>query len=278
MIQKDLRSEPFTAEELDQFERDGYAILRNLFPPEELTPLAEYFHGEAVAGNVVENFWNPNPMADDPLERFPRVMHPHRYHELSKTILLDSRLEVALRALLHEEPLAGQSMFYFKPPGSRGQALHQDNRALQVRPGSCFAAWIAIDPSTVENGCLYVVPGTHKADLMCPGLADRSVSTTAHSLEVPEGGELVPVPLDPGDVLFFNGSLIHGSRPNTHPTLWRRAYILHYLPKSSQSCAGHFAPLFDFNGESHPIVATEGGGPCGGEYLPKELRDGAQGY
>jgi len=278
MIQSEKYKDPFTAEELKLFDRDGYAILRNLFSAGELSPLADYFHEEAVAGRQVEKYWNPNPDADDPLERFPRVMHPHRYHELSKKLLLDSRLETALRVLLGEEPLAGQSMFYFKPPGARGQALHQDNRALQVRPGTCFAAWIAIDPSTEENGCLHVVPGTHRIDLVCPGVADRSISSTAHALDVPEGAELVPVPLDAGDVLFFNGSLIHGSRPNTHSTQWRRAYILHYLPESSESCAGHFAPLMDFRGKYRGIEKTEGGGPCGGEYLPRELRPSAQGY
>ena len=87
-----------------------------------------------------------------------------------------------------------------------------------------MAAWIAVDPASPENGGLSIVPGSHKLDLLCPGLADRTVSSAAHALEVPDGMELVPVSLDAGDVLFFNGSLIHGSEPNTHPTKWRRAY------------------------------------------------------
>ena len=84
---------------------------------------------------------------------------------------------------------------------------------------------------------------------------------------------LVTVLLDPGDVLFFNGSLIHGSKANTHTTLWRRAYILHYAPRRTVSTAGHFSPGLDFDGSDLHWQATAGGGPCGGEYLPLAVRD-----
>ena len=48
--------------------------------------------------------------------------------------------------------------------------------------------------------------------------------------------------------LFFNGSLIHGSQPNTHATLWRRSFICHYMPKSSKQIAEWYFPLHDFHG------------------------------
>ena len=272
MSTRNARSNPFTPEQLATFARDGFIVLPGLFSRDELKPLADYFQAEALAGRQVEGYWHPNPDSEDPLERFPRVMYPHRFHGLARSILLDPRLMKPLRDLMGAEPLAGQSMYYFKPPGARGQALHQDNRALQVKPDTCMAAWIAIDPSTEENGCLFAVPGTHTMELVCPGLADRTVSSTSHALEVPEDCDMVPLPLDPGDALFFNGSLIHGSHPNTHPTMWRRAYILHYVPKGSQSAAAHFNPLIDFDGREHSVAPTEGGGPCAGEYLPLELQ------
>ena len=264
-----------TSRQLEAFHRDGYAVVQGLFSVEELTPLSDYFFGKAVRGEQVENFWHPDPVSEDPLERFPRVMHPHRWNGPSKAILLDSRLERVLWEVMEEEPLAVQSMYYFKPSGARGQALHQDNRALQVRPKTCMAAWISIDPSTEENGCLYVVPGSHIMELVCPHKADRLVSSTSHALDVPDGMDLVPVPLNPGDVLFFNGSLIHGSNPNHHHTLWRRSYILHYIPKSSLSCAAHFCPAIDFGDNQYTVEATKGGGPCGGEYLPRGFASGA---
>ena len=47
-----------------------------------------------------------------------------------------------------------QSMFYFKPPTARGQALHQDNLFLRAHPETCLAVWIAIDDCDGENGGL----------------------------------------------------------------------------------------------------------------------------
>ena len=58
-------------------------------------------------------------------------------------------------------PLAAQSMFYFKPPGSRGQALHQDNLFLRSHPETCLAAWIAVDDCDAENGGRVVLEGQH---------------------------------------------------------------------------------------------------------------------
>jgi len=259
--------------QIDSFEREGYLIARKLFSINELLPLADHFDGLARAGLKIERHWHPDSSAEDPLLRFPRVMNPHRFHEPSRKIQLDKRLRHVLAQLYGEEPLAAQSMFYFKPPGARGQALHQDNRALQAKPTTCMAAWIAIDPATPGNGGLFVVPGSHTMELVCPHLADRRVSGTSHALDVPEGMELVPVGLDPGDVLFFNGSLIHGSWPNEHSTLWRRAYILHYVATSTRASAAGRSPLLDFDGNEINIPATEGGGPCGGEYLPLELQN-----
>ena len=262
-----------TPEQLTAYNRDGYHIERGLFDIAELEPFAQRHYEMALDGVQIEGHWHPNPDADDPLERFPRVMYPHKYDDEARALFIDPRLRPILAQLVGDDPIGTQTMLYFKPPGARGQALHQDNRALRVQPDTCMAAWIAVDPSTEENGCLSVAPGTHTMALLCPDLANHSLSLTGHRLDLPEGRELIPVPLDPGDVLFFNGSLIHGSEANTHTALWRRAYILHYAPRNTVSTAGHFSPGLDFDGNDVHWQVTAGGGPCGGEYLPLEIRE-----
>ena len=62
-----------------------------------------------------------------------------------------------------------QSMFYFKPPTARGQALHQDNLYLQAHPETCLAAWIAVDDCDGENGGLIVRARSHLISRSCPG-------------------------------------------------------------------------------------------------------------
>jgi len=252
-------------EQFRAYDRDGYHIARGMFDPGEIAALRRTFDSIAEAGKPIAGHWEPVPAAQssDPLKRYPRVMHPHRFDDLSMRILLDRRIYRVLRDLLDEEPIATQTMFYFKPPGARGQAFHQDNFYLQVKPGTCIAAWIAVDPAIRENGGLLVAPGTHRMNVQCPEPAEESQSFVNHLVPPPPGITPVPAELQPGDVLFFNGSLIHGSQPNTHATLWRRSFICHYMPKSSKQIAEWYFPLHDFHGNVVEYPKAEGGGPCG---------------
>lgn len=255
---------------LKQWEDDGYVVARGLFEAKEVAAIRERFD-QLAKGDPVPGHWEPADNVkdpDDPLFRYPRVMHPHRFCELSKRTLLSPKVAAVLRHLLGSEPIATQTMYYFKPPGSRGQAFHQDNFYLEVRPSTCFAAWLAVDPAMPENGGLWVSPGSHKLDVICPDIADENQSFTTHLVEPPEGMEAVPTYLEPGDVLFFNGSLIHGSKPNEHPTLWRRSFISHYMPEVATHISDHYFPLLDFEGNEVHRERSAGGGPCGNDPKP----------
>ena len=257
--------------ELNFWGSEGYLIRRGLFDAAEVAAIRQRFDEIGTAGQPIAGYWEPDlspEAAGDPLKRFPRVMHPHRYDELSKRILLHPRVGDVLRALYGCEPVATQSMFYFKPPGARGQALHQDNFYLQVKPGTCIAAWTAIDPATPENGGLYVVPGTQDMEIVCPETASEGESFTTHLVKAPAGKKAIPVELNPGDTLFFNGSLVHGSPPNRSTTLWRRSFICHYMPSSAKHIAKWYAPVLDFAGNVVEYELATDGGPCGKEFQP----------
>jgi ectoine hydroxylase-related dioxygenase (phytanoyl-CoA dioxygenase family) len=154
-------------------------------------------------------------------------------------------------------------MFYFKPPGARGQDLHQDNFYLRVRPGTCIAAWLAVDPSDRENGGLVVVPGSHETEIVCPEKADPDRFFTSEHVPVPEGMRETPVDMDAGDMLFFHGSLIHGSYPNKSHDRFRRAFICHYLPARSTEVSHWYRPLLGFDGDEVFVPGAVGGGACG---------------
>ena len=156
--------------------------------------------------------------------------------------------------------LAAQSMFYFKPPGARGQALHQDNFYLRVEPGTCVAAWIACDVIDRENGGLEVVPGTHRMDVFCPEEADEGLSFAREYVPPPPGLAPVPVDMEPGDVLFFNGSLVHGSQPNRSADRFRRSFIGHYVGRSTERIGRFYPTAVDERG-SGPAAGERGRGP-----------------
>jgi phytanoyl-CoA hydroxylase len=251
-----------------QFAREGFALARGLFPPGEVDTIKDEFDILHRAGGE-PGYFDPVPASQsggDPLREFPRVMHPHRFNALARRYLLDSRIRECLTALLGEPPFAVQSMYYFKPPGSRGQALHQDNFYLLAEPGTCVAAWTAIDDCTVENGALYVVPGSQDHAIVCPDEADQKESFTTHRVPVPEGLKAVPVEMQAGDTLFFNGSLIHGSGPNRSKDRFRRSFICHYVTHQTEKLHEGYFPVLDFAGNEVALEANHSGGPCGEEW------------
>lgn len=255
---------PLTAEQTEQFHRDGYVIARGLIPQAEVEALREEFMAAAHAGFPGDNV-DPKPdpaRADDPLNVYPRMLQPHLSHDSATRYLLDPRVTTIITQLLGEEPLAAQSMFYFKPPGARGQSLHQDNFYLRVEPGTCIAAWMACDVVDRANGGLEVVPGTHAMEVFCPEEADQSVSFTRDYVPPPPGLPRVPVDMQPGDVLFFNGSLVHGSAPNSTTDRFRRSFICHYAPATSEAISTYY-PTMTLAGQRVHLPEAAGGGPCG---------------
>lgn len=250
------------------FQQHGYALARGLFSAKEVEEIKATFDTVAEAGPIPHHF-DPVPRdksGGDPLKEFPRVMHPHRFNEVARRQLVHPGVLACLRELMASDVLAAQSMFYFKPPGSRGQALHQDNFYLMVEPRTCVAAWTAIDNADPENGGMYLVSDTADEEIQCPKNADPAESFTTHFVPTPQGKKAVPCIMKAGDTLFFNGSSIHGSGPNRSKNRFRRAFICHYVPKSTRRISRFYLPLLTPEGNEVMIEANTGGGACGKDW------------
>ena len=257
-------------QEIRAFLEDGYLIVRNLWSSEEIQTLSDTFH-EMHAKGSISGCFQAVPIEEaknsgDILKAYPRMMHPHRVNEVAMQGMLNPKVMAILKSLLGEDAIATQSMFYWKPPGAKGQALHQDNFYLQVEPGTCIAAWTAVDDADEENGGLFVVPNSQKEAIQCPHLADPEASFTKDEVDVPEGLTPVPVTLNRGDVLFFNGNVIHGSYPNASKDRFRRAFICHYAGISVEKISQWYFPLYASDGSVIEREVNTDGGPCGVEY------------
>jgi ectoine hydroxylase-related dioxygenase (phytanoyl-CoA dioxygenase family) len=201
--------------------------------------------------------------SSDPLKRYPRMLMMHRQDPLSLRWLLDQRIASVLNGLLGKDPFAVQTMIYYKPPQARGQALHQDQYFLRAQPGTCIAAWMALDSIDEDNGCLQVVPGSQNWPLLCTTKADSTQSFTDMTVPVPPGTRVVSALMEPGDVLFFNGQLVHGSGPNHSRERFRRSLIGHYIEGDAQQVATYYHPILRMDGSPVELEVAQGGGACG---------------
>ena len=126
-----------------------------------------------------------------------------------------------------------------------------------------MAAWMALDACDEENGCMRVVPGSHTWPILCTSEADTTISFTNVTVPIPAGVEAVPVLMKAGDVLFFNGSLVHGSYPNNSKDRFRRALIGHYIESKAERVTEFDQPVLRMDGTAFELEGVELGGPCG---------------
>jgi phytanoyl-CoA hydroxylase len=252
-------------EQIDQYNENGFLNVISLFSAKEVAFFRSHFEAMRLAEHpeLVQSLNDTAIGPTDPLKSYPRLMMPHRRDEASLRWLIDERLNRCMTALLGAQPYAVQTMFYFKPAGARGQALHQDQYYLRVQPGTCMAAWMAVDDCDEENGCLQAVPGSHTWPLLCTGAADTSVSFTDVTVPLPDGVEAKPILMKAGDVLFFNGQLVHGSLPNRSADRFRRALIGHYIVGEAEKVYHWYKPVLRMDGSEIGLGESEAGGACG---------------
>lgn len=248
---------------IQQFASAGYCVVRGLFTPAEVEQYRDHYMHLRKHGDYPGDFAGDDLKSGDPLKIYPRMIHMHRWDEASLAWMTDPRLDDCMTGLLGRSPYAVQTMIYFKPPGARGQALHQDNFYLRAQPGTCIAAWMALDPCDEANGCLQVVPGSHDWPLLCTTKADTAISFTDVTVPIPPDAEVVPVIMQPGDVLFFNGQIVHGSLPNVTSDRFRRALIGHYIEGQADQVAKFYHPALRMDRTPLELDVAQGGGECG---------------
>jgi hypothetical protein len=258
-----------------EYQKNGFLVERALFSPEEARALGEVFMAMHAKGGVAGRYAPHDPGEDfddkfhyvfkagDPLHVYPRVMWPHAFMPEAKKFVLDGRIFDLLEEVLGEEALSISSMFYFKPPKAKGQAFHQDNFYIRVKPGTCIAVWVACEDSDEGNGALQVVPGSQNLEIACPEISDPTRYFAKELVRPPEGMTAVMPCLKAGDALVFHGNLIHGSEPNDSKDRFRRSLVCHYMPVSSLAINRYDDPLLDRQGNPHRRAEAEGGGPCG---------------
>src|SRR6266487_1013247 len=202
------------------YHRDGYVVLPDALSVAEVRALREeavrICRGELGAVAGVQP-----PEADAPDEvvvrRYLCIHFPYKLSERMRAMLAHRVIVDALTQLIGPNIKAMQSMLFIKSEGKPGQAWHQDELFIPTRDRSLTAAWMALDDATGDNGCLWVLPGSHRPGCLYP---DRDE-------------DAVPVEVPAGSVVLCNGYLLHMALPNTGRHGLRRALVNHYMRAES---------------------------------------------
>lgn len=221
------------------FQENGFVVIENAFNPEEIDAL----NAETVAlcrgerGNVRGvTPAEPSENDVDVMRRYLCIHFPHKISTSMFNALGHASIADTLTTVIGPNVKCMQSMLFIKASGKPGQAWHQDEFYIPTRDRSLTGAWIALDDATVENGCLWVIPGSHKHGILWPQHQhqDRRFDCAGESANFPYKDEdAVPVEVKKGTVVFFNGYLLHRSLPNYAASGFRRALVNHYMSAES---------------------------------------------
>ncbi|HCK11080.1 MAG TPA: phytanoyl-CoA dioxygenase family protein [Candidatus Latescibacteria bacterium] len=228
-----------TDEQVDSYSRDGFLVIENALSPKEVEELrndtVSICRGEwGEVGNLPE--FGPNE-TDEEIQQ--QVLCIHQIHKISPIMhryLAQRTMKDVLTSVIGPNVKCMQSMLFIKAAGKPGQAWHQDETYIPTRDRSLTGGWIALDDATVENGCLYVIPGSHASGVLWPQREhdDRRFDCAHETYQFPYSDvDAIPVEVGAGAIVFFNGYLLHRSFPNHAESGFRRVLVNHYMSAES---------------------------------------------
>ncbi len=232
-------------EQVDSYNEKGYLIVRQLVEPETVQTLRQALmeivegrhegmrrrmdlsNAEGQRITKIERFWNLDPV-------FENFLHSSKLGEAAGQLMNTSEVRLFYDQMFYKEPKIGAPV-----------PCHQDYDSFRdVSARNLTTAWIATSRVDKANGCMYVVPGSHKW-----GLIDRFDSYIMkdagpeqfldRSLTPEQKAQVVrePIELEAGDVSFHHALTIHCSYPNISDRP-RLGYIHHYLSADARYVAG----------------------------------------
>ena len=227
-----------TTEERSSWDENGYLIRYDVFTEKENDTLRQ------IADDIVDGK-RPFPTANIDQNALVRdgkveasgIQAMHKIHHVSCYIseflarVRDSRLTDPIVDLLGPNLLSQGNLYIWKAPKiGLGFPWHQDKWYFnwQYKTEMTVGTWTAIDAADRDNGCLYVIPGSHKYGILAHEDLEGSQQNEFKIAREAPDEDGVAVELPPGAVVWFNNQLLHKSTDN-HSARFRRCNVVHYI-------------------------------------------------
>ncbi|MBI1731539.1 MAG: phytanoyl-CoA dioxygenase family protein [Gammaproteobacteria bacterium] len=214
-----------TTEQIAFFRHKGFVLLRGFFGPAEVGRLADWLErlrqAPPAPGRETKYYERSPVTGANLLVRAEFLLGEHNA-EIEK-LLLNARTLQCLTELLDEPPLLFKEKVNYKLPGCRPDKLHQDQAAGWNAYGKFFITMaIMVDPNTRENAALSIMKsGNYQHHLMGPEWQPLSEADPPYQPE----DEYLLLEGEPGDVVFFDCYVPHGSPANTSDRPRRNIYL-----------------------------------------------------
>ncbi|XP_013382437.1 uncharacterized protein LOC106153161 [Lingula anatina] len=230
----------------DQFNKNGFIILRQLLDTEEITKLR-------VALEQDQGLRDHCNAADDGEGRAAKsTLWNYVADDITGIIARSEKVAGTMEKLLGGEVYHYHSKVIMKEPFTGGAHIWHQDYGYWYLNGCLFpdmgTVWVAVDRADKTNGCLKILPGSHLAgrvDHVKKGMqAGADVARVEQLMQV---CPMTYVQLDPGDALFFHCNLLHRSEQNNSPNR-RWAFLMCYNRRTNDPVYRHhhpnYTPLF----------------------------------
>ena len=207
-----------TKQQIEEFKRDGYVIVRGLYTDDEIRQITEWTEEVTAWPEVPGKYMMYFEKSQlDPNQRIlSRMEDIEPFHTGFSQLFTTDKMQGCVSELFGKEAVLFKDKINFKMPGGDGFKAHQDVQAGWDRYASLhITALVSIDASTLENGCLQLAPGHHKQGFI--GESWKPLQEDAL--------EYISVPAKPGDAVFFDSFAPHRSEPNRINSARRVLYV-----------------------------------------------------
>jgi phytanoyl-CoA hydroxylase len=220
----------------DEWEQNGFTVIRGFADAAtcqaQLDEAVRLSRAAAEAEDSADGVYviaegHPAAGASNPEDFVAKLFKLHRREPFVR-FATDPELLALLATILGDDIDIFLSQFIFKAPEAYGQPWHQDSHYFAFSESHQVGAWLAVTRATLANGCLWVVPGTHREPIHEHVPDDRPNATRAYTKIVDhDTSPAVPMEMAPGDLLLFDSHLMHSSTDNETDEV-RAAYVCHY--------------------------------------------------
>jgi ectoine hydroxylase len=262
---------PLAAEQVGQFERDGYLAFDHVFSPEEVQAWYDELHRLRDTEAASDR---PEVINEPESGEVRSIFAVHRSNAIFERLARDRRLVETVRQLLGDEVYVNQSRINFKP-GFTGKEFdwHSDFETWHAEDGMprmrAISVNIALTDNTPHNGPLMLIPGSHKWFVPCIGKqpeAHYQSSLTRQTYGVPDrdsltwlyaqGGLAAPTG-GPGSIVMFECNTMHGSNSNITPLPRTNAFLVYNAVSNALTepfAADHRRPAFLAERDATPVT------------------------